>query len=148
MSDHKRLQPIQILLVEDNPGDVFLAREALKDSKMYSELAVVNDGQEAMDYLNKQKKYADATRPDLILLDLNLPRKTGYEVLEEIKKDNDLRCIPVVILTSSDEESDIVRTYRLHANSYITKPVNLDRFINIVNSIEDFWFTVVKLPPV
>lgn len=147
MSDQKRLEPIQILLVEDNPGDVFLAREALKESKMYSNLTVVTDGQEAMDYLTKKKNYTDVTRPDLILLDLNLPRKTGYEVLEEIKNDKNLKRIPVVILTSSEEESDIVRTYSLHANSYISKPVNLEQFIKIVNSIEDFWFTVVKLPP-
>ncbi len=147
MSNQKRLRPIQILLVEDNPGDVFLAREALRESKMFSNLTVVNDGQKAMDYLTQAKDYADAGRPDLILLDLNLPRKTGYEVLEEIKKDKVLRLIPVVILTSSEEESDIVRTYSLHANAYISKPINLDQFIKIVNCIEDFWFTVVKLPP-
>ncbi len=148
MSNQTRLKPIQILLVEDNPGDVFLAKEALKESKMYSNLTVVRDGQEAMDYLTKTKAYTDVTRPDLILLDLNLPRKTGFEVLKEIKNDKKLSLIPVVILTSSDEESDIVKTYSLHANSYITKPVNLDQFVKIVNSIEEFWFTVVKLPPV
>ena len=146
MNDQTRLKPIQILLVEDNPGDVFLAKEALKESKMYSHLTVVHDGQAAMDYLT-QKNHPDAVRPDLILLDLNLPRKTGYEVLEEIKNDSRLSRIPVVILTSSEEETDIVRTYSLHANAYITKPVDLNQFIKIVNSIEDFWFTVVKLPP-
>ena len=147
MHDHTRIKPIQILLVEDNPGDVFLAKEALKESKMYSNLIVVHDGQEAMDYLI-QKNHPDAVRPDLILLDLNLPRKTGYEVLEEIKNDNRLSRIPVVILTSSEEETDIVRTYSLHANAYITKPLDLNQFIKIVDSIENFWFTVVKLPPI
>ena len=108
---------------------------------------MVTDGQEAMDYLRQEKDHTQAIRPDLILLDLNLPRKKGQEVLEEIKKDESLRLIPVVILTSSAEEMDIVKTYSLHANSYITKPVNIDQFIKIVNSIQDFWFTVVKLPP-
>jgi two-component system, chemotaxis family, response regulator Rcp1 len=148
MSDHSKMEPIEILLVEDNPGDVFLARAAMKSSKIDNRMTVVNDGQKAMDYLHKKNEFMDATRPDLILLDLNLPRKTGYEVLEEIKNDAHLRRIPVVILTSSEEETDIVRTYNLHANAYITKPVNLDQFITIVNSIEAFWFTVVKLPPV
>ncbi len=147
MGDNKRLKPIEILLVEDNPGDIFLAKEALKDSKMYSHLNVVMDGQAAMDYLRREKEYTQAIRPDLVLLDLSLPKKTGHEVLEEIKKDEILRLIPVVILTSSAEEMDIVKTYSLHANCYITKPVNMDQFIKIVNSIQDFWFTVVKLPP-
>ena len=146
MNEPKKVEPIQILLVEDNPGDVFLAKEALKESKMYSHLTVMIDGQEAMDYLNQKGNYTDAVRPDLILLDLNLPKKTGYEVLEEIKEDDSLRLIPVVILTSSDNEADIAKTYSLHANSYITKPVDLTQFIKIVDSIDDFWFAVVKLP--
>lgn len=147
MTHQKKVEPIQILLVEDNPGDVFLAKEALKASKVYSNLNVVRDGQEALDYLTG-KGYPDAVRPDLILLDLNLPKKNGYEVLAEIKNDPNLNRIPVVILTSSGEENDIIKTYSLHANAYITKPVDLNQFIKIVNSIEDFWFTVVKLPPV
>jgi len=146
MNEPKTIEPIQILLVEDNPGDVFLAKEALKESKMYSHLTVMIDGQAAMDYLNKKGNYTDAVRPDLILLDLNLPKKTGYEVLEEIKEDDNLRLIPVVILTSSDNEADIAKTYSLHANSYITKPVDLTQFIKIVDSIDEFWFAVVKLP--
>ena len=147
MSDQSRINPIQILLVEDNYGDIHLAKEALKESKVYSKLNVVMDGQEAIDYLRKEKNYADAIRPDLILLDLNLPKKSGVEVLEEIKNDTSLRLIPVVVLTSSEEDVDIIKTYSLHANCYITKPVNLDRLFTIVKNIEEFWFTVVKLPP-
>jgi two-component system response regulator len=138
--------PIEILLVEDNPGDVELTREALHDSKVHMHLSVVNDGVEALAFLRRQTRYADAPRPDLILLDLNLPRKDGRGVLAEIKADPELRQIPVVILTSSQAEQDILRAYELHANCYVTKPVDLDQFITIVRSIEQFWFTIVKLP--
>jgi CheY-like chemotaxis protein len=140
-------KPIDILLVEDNPGDVRLAQEALKDSKVRNNLFVVRDGVEAMAYLRREGKYADAVRPDLVLLDLNLPRKDGREVLAEIKGDVDLRRIPTVILTVSKDEADVLRTYNLHANCYITKPIDLGEFIKVVRSIEDFWLTIVKLPP-
>lgn len=140
-------EPIEVLLVEDNPGDVRLTREALKEGKVRNNLSVAPDGVEALAFLRRQGRYADAPRPDLILLDLNLPRKDGREVLEEIKADPSLRAIPVVILTTSDAERDIVRAYSLHANCYITKPLDLDQFITVVKSIEDFWFTIVKLPP-
>jgi CheY-like chemotaxis protein len=139
-------RPIEVLLVEDNPGDVRLTREALKEGKVHNNLHVAPDGVEALAFLRREGRYADAVRPDLILLDLNLPRKGGREVLEEIKNDRALRHIPVVILTSSQAEQDIARAYDLHANCYISKPVDLDQFITVVRSIEDFWFTVVKLP--
>jgi CheY-like chemotaxis protein len=139
-------RPIEVLLVEDNPGDVRLTREALKEGKVHNNLHVAPDGVEALAFLRREGRYADAVRPDLILLDLNLPRKSGREVLEEVKGDPALRNIPVVILTSSQAEQDIARAYDLHANCYITKPVDLDQFITVVKSIEDFWFTVVKLP--
>jgi chemotaxis family two-component system response regulator Rcp1 len=138
--------PIEILLVEDNPGDVRLTREALRDGKIYNNLYVVRDGVEAMAFLRKTGQYTRAPRPDLILLDLNLPRKDGHEVLAEVKTDESLRRIPVVILTTSQAEEDIIRTYDLHVNCYITKPVDLDQFVKIVKSIEDFWLTIVKLP--
>lgn len=138
---------IEVLLVEDNPGDVRLTREALKEGKVRNNLSVVQDGVEALAFLRREGQYATAPRPDVILLDLNLPRKDGREVLEEVKADPALRAIPVVILTSSDAERDIVQAYALHANCYITKPVDLDQFITVVKSIEDFWFTIVKLPP-
>jgi len=140
-------KPIEILLVEDNPGDVRLTREALKDGKIRNNLSVVMDGEEVMIYLHKEGKYKDAPRPDLILLDLNLPKKNGREVLADIKTDPNLRRIPVVILTVSKADEDIIKSYDLHANCYIIKPVNLDRFIKIVESVEDFWLTIVKLPP-
>lgn len=140
-------RPIEILLVEDSAGDVRLTRESLKESKIRNNLNVVSDGIEAMAYLKGQKTYEDAPRPDLILLDLNLPKKDGREVLSEIKADSELKRIPVVILTTSRAEEDILRTYNLHANCYITKPVNLDQFIKVVRAIEDFWLTIVKLPP-
>lgn len=140
-------EAIEILLVEDNPGDVRLTKEALKDSKLHNTLSVVEDGVEAMAFLRRQPPYEDAPRPDIILLDLNLPRKDGREVLEEIKNDADLRRIPVVVLTTSEDDSDILATYNLHANCYITKPVDLNRFITIVKNIENFWFSIVKLPP-
>jgi chemotaxis family two-component system response regulator Rcp1 len=141
------VKPIEILLVEDNPGDADLAREALENSKIYNLLHVVVDGEEAMAFLRRKGKYAKAPRPDLVLLDLNLPRKDGREVLAEIKSDPDLKRIPVVILTSSRDEDDILKSYNLHANCYITKPLDLHQFIKVVKSIEDFWLTIVKLPP-
>ncbi len=140
-------KPIDLLLVEDNPGDVRLTREALKEAKVRNSLYVVGDGVEATAFLHKEGKYADAPRPDLILLDLNLPKKNGRELLAEIKQDPDLKCIPVVILTSSSSEEDIIRSYNLHANCYITKPVNLERFLDVVKSIDNFWLSVVTLPP-
>lgn len=137
---------IEILLVEDSPGDARLAQEAFEDSKMVNILNIVIDGVEAMDYLYKKGKYKDATTPDLILLDLNLPKKDGREVLEEIKTSVDLKRIPVVILTTSTAEEDIIKSYNLHANCYITKPIDLGQFMKVVKSIEDFWITIVKLP--
>ncbi|MGO9571918.1 MAG: response regulator [Desulfomonilaceae bacterium] len=137
---------IEILLVEDNPGDVRLTEEALKEGKILNSLNVVADGVEAMAFLRREGKYTDAPRPQLILLDLNLPKKDGREVLAEIKKDQELKSIPVVILTSSAAEQDIVKSYNLHANCYVTKPVDLDQFIHVVKSIEQFWLTVVQLP--
>jgi CheY-like chemotaxis protein len=138
--------PIDILLVEDNLGDIRLTREALKDSKILNTLNVVRNGEQAIDYLRKTARYADAARPDLILLDLNLPKKNGREVLAEIKTDPELKRIPVVILTTSRAEQDVVETYNLHANCYIVKPVKFDEFANVIRSIEDFWFAIVKLP--
>ena len=138
---------VEILMVEDNPGDVRLTQEALKEGKVRNKMHVVGDGVEALAFLRREGQYADAPRPDLILLDLNLPRRNGREVLAEIKEDPDLRRIPVVILTISQAEEDILKTYDLHANCYITKPVDLDQFIKVVKSIEDFWLTIVKLPP-
>ena len=138
---------IDILLVEDNPADVRLTREALKEAKISNQLHVAEDGVIAMEFLRQQGKFADAPRPHLILLDLNLPRKDGREVLMEIKDDDRLKRIPVVVLTTSSAEEDILRSYNLHANCYVTKPVELDQFITIVKSIEDFWLTIVRLPP-
>jgi two-component system, chemotaxis family, response regulator Rcp1 len=137
---------IEVLLVEDSPGDVRLTREALKDTKMHISLQVVSDGIEAMAYLGRENAYAKAPRPDLILLDLNLPKKDGRDVLREIKESDSLKSIPVVILTTSASEADIDRSYKLHANCYITKPVNLQGFIKVVQSIDNFWLSVVKLP--
>ena len=138
---------MQVLLVEDNPGDVRLTREALKDAKVHLELNVVPDGVEAMEFLNRVGSYAESPRPDLVLLDLNLPRKDGREVLAEIKSDPALQTIPVVVLTTSASEADILRTYMLHANCYISKPVDMEGFLTVVRSIDDFWLSVVKLPP-
>jgi two-component system, chemotaxis family, response regulator Rcp1 len=138
--------PIEILLVEDNPGDVRLTVEALKEGKVWNRLNVVQDGVEALAFLRQEGNYADAPRPDVILLDLNLPKKDGREVLAEIKADEHLRRIPVVVLTTSSSEQDILKSYNLHANCYITKPVDLDQFIEVVKGIEDFWLTIVKLP--
>jgi CheY-like chemotaxis protein len=142
-----RSRPVEILLVEDNPGDVRLTREGLREGKVHNNLSLAPDGVEALAFLRREGKYHDAPRPDLILLDLNLPKVDGREVLESIKADPNLRNIPVVVLTSSQAEQDILRGYDLHANCYITKPVDLDQFIGVVKSIEDFWFTIVKLPP-
>ena len=147
MSDAEFGRPVEILLVEDNPSDVLVTRETLKDSKLLSHISVVKDGEEAMAFLLREGKYVNATRPDLILLDLNMPKKNGLEVLAEIKIDERLRRIPVVVLTTSSAEKDILKTYDLHANCYITKPVNLDQFSAVVKAIEEFWFTIVKLPP-
>lgn len=140
-------RPIEILLVEDNPGDVRLTREALKEGKVRNNLYVAQDGVVALDFLQRKGEYAKAVRPDLILLDLNLPRKDGRELLADIKADDDLKRIPVVILTTSKDEEDILKTYNLYANCYITKPVDLDQFITVVKAIEDFWMAIVKLPP-
>jgi len=139
-------RPVDILLVEDNPGDVRLTQEALKEGKVLINLWVVPDGVEAMAFLNREGEYVAAARPDVILLDLNLPKKDGREVLEEIKRDTSLRRIPVVILTTSSADRDILDAYDLHANCYITKPVNLEQFITVVQSIEDFWLTIVTFP--
>jgi len=139
-------RPIQILLVEDNPGDVRLTVEALKEGKVHNDLNVVSDGVEALAFLRHEGKYTSAPTPDLILLDLNLPRKDGREVLAEIKSDGRLKHIPVVILTTSRAEQDVFKSYDLHANCYVTKPVDLDQFMSVVKSIEDFWLTVVTLP--
>lgn len=140
-------RPIEILLVEDNPGDARLAQEALRDSKIENAIHVAKDGVEAMAYLRGEPPFAGATRPDLILLDLNLPRKDGRQVVAEIKADDRFKRIPVVILTISREEEDILESYNLHANCYITKPIDLPQFMKVVRSIEDFWLTIVKLPP-
>ena len=138
--------PIEILLVEDSPGDVRLTREAFKDAKVHINLHVALDGAEAMDFLNRKGEHPNAPRPDLILLDLNLPKKDGREVLEEIKESPTLKSIPVVVLTTSASDADVLRSYKLHANCYITKPVGLDGFLEVVKSIDNFWLTVVKLP--
>ena len=147
MSAQGRSRPIEVLLVEDNPGDVRLTREALKDGKVSNNLSVMQDGVEALRFLRREGPYADAPRPDVVLLDLNLPKKDGRQVLQEMKQDRSLRTIPVVVLTSSDAERDIVGAYELQASCFITKPVDLDQFITVVKSIEDFWFSIVKLPP-
>jgi two-component system, chemotaxis family, response regulator Rcp1 len=140
--------PIEIFLVEDSPGDVRLTREALRDAKVKNSLHVALDGMEAMSFLLQQGKHVNAPRPDLILLDLNLPKKSGREVLEEIKLDPSLKSIPVVILTTSAAEEDILRSYQLHANCYITKPVDLDQFLKVIKTIDNFWVAIVKLPAV
>lgn len=147
MNMEKMGRPVQILLVEDNPGDIRLTKETLRDAKVMVNLHVVGDGVEAMAFLRKESKHANAPRPDLVLLDLNLPKKDGREVLAEMKQAPYLKRIPVVILTISNGEEDILKTYNLHANAYVTKPLNLEQFAKIVKAIEDFWFTVVKLPP-
>jgi len=147
MKQEKGTKQVEILLVEDNPADVRLVREALKESKILNNLSVVEDGVEAMDFLKKKGKFASSVRPDLILLDLNLPRKNGREVLAEVKSDEKLKRIPVVIMTVSDDEKDILLTYNAHANCYIKKPLDFDKFSQMVHAIENFWFTIVCLPP-
>lgn len=142
----KGLPAFEILLVEDSPGDVRLTREALKDAKMHINLHVAADGIEAMAFLNREGEYTYVPRPDLILLDLNLPRKDGRQVLEEIKANPSLMTIPIVILTTSASEEDVLRSYRLHANCYISKPVDLDGFLKVIKSIDNFWLSIVKLP--
>jgi two-component system, chemotaxis family, response regulator Rcp1 len=146
MSDMRPNSIVEILLVEDNPGDVRLTREALAEGKVRNNLSVVHDGIEALAFLRREGRYAKAPAPDLILLDLNMPKKDGREVLAEIKTDKQLKAIPVVILTTSAAERDILKSYQLHANSYITKPVDLAQFIEVIRSIEEFWFTIVRLP--
>jgi CheY-like chemotaxis protein len=141
-----KMKPVDMLLVEDNPGDARLAKEALKDAKVHNNLYWVQDGVEAIAFLRREDNYSEAPRPDVILLDLNLPKKDGREVLADIKADEDLRSIPVVILTVSGAEEDILKTYDLHANCYIQKPLDLDQFVEVVKSIRDFWLTIVKLP--
>lgn len=147
MKVEERMSLVKILMVEDNPGDVRLTLEALKTSALRNDLRVVEDGEAALAYLRREGKYAGAPRPDLILLDLNLPRKNGREVLAEVKADERLRSIPVVILTTSKDEEDMLKTYNLHANCYISKPADLNQFSTVVKAIESFWFTVVTLPP-
>ena len=146
MIENPTLTPIEVLLVEDNPGDVRLTEEALKEGHLLVHLSVARDGVEAMKFLRREQPHEDASRPDLILLDLNLPKKDGRQVLEEIKTDARLMRIPVVVLTTSEADSDILRSYGLHANCYITKPVDMDQFIKIIKLVEEFWFTIVKLP--
>lgn len=143
----QQYKPIEILLVEDDPGDVMMTREAFAENRLRNELHVVSDGVSAIDFLRRRGEYADAVRPDLVLLDLNLPRRDGREVLAEIKADPDLRMIPVVVLTTSQAEEDILRSYHLHANAYVTKPVDFERFIAVVRKIDEFFVSVVKLPP-
>jgi two-component system, chemotaxis family, response regulator Rcp1 len=140
------VDPIKILIVEDNPGDVRLIKEVFKDAKIKNKLEVALDGEKAMQILRREGEFADTSYPDLILLDLNLPKKDGREVLKEIKENKSLQCIPVVILTTSNAEEDLIDTYKLNANCYITKPVDLDQFITVIKSIEDFWLSIVKLP--
>jgi two-component system, chemotaxis family, response regulator Rcp1 len=147
MTDYVIQRPAEILLVEDNPGDARLAIEALKEAQVRNNLHIVPDGVEAMAFLHSEGRYAEAVRPDVILLDLNLPKKDGRAVLAEVKANPHLKCIPVIILSSSQAEEDIIGTYNLHANCYINKPLNLDKFIAVMRSIETFWLTTVTLPP-
>jgi len=146
MNNKKIFKSVEILLIEDNPGDVRLTQEVLKDFKMHNRLHVVKDGEEALEFLHREGKYVDVALPDLILLDLNLPKKDGREVLAQVKTDIVLKHIPVVVLTTSSTEQDVSKAYDLNANCYITKPVDLDKFIIVIKSIEDFWLTIVKLP--
>jgi two-component system, chemotaxis family, response regulator Rcp1 len=147
MTAEKHAEPVIILLAEDNPADFHLTAEAIKETKIRNQLFHVNDGVEVLEFLRRQGKYTHAPRPDVILMDLNMPRKDGRRTLKEIKEDPDLKGIPVVILTVSDAEEDIIRSYDLHANCYVTKPMDLDEFAKVVKGIENFWFTIVKLPP-
>ena len=147
MNEHNSPKPINILLIEDNPGDAELVRIALEQAKLYNQLLVVGDGEKAIALLRQQAPYEDIQKPELILLDLNLPRKSGFEVLAEIKSDRELMRIPVVVLTSSQAEEDILKSYNLHANCFITKPLDLNQFLNVIGSIETFWLSIVILPP-
>ncbi len=147
MPRNEKLGPIEILLVDDNPGDIRLTQEALKESKVLNNIHIVEDGMEALEFLRKEGKFKNVITPDIVLLDLNLPKRNGREVLADIKADDFLKKIPVVILTMSRAEEDILKSYALHANCYITKPVDMDQFIKIVRSIENFWFSIVRLPP-
>jgi CheY-like chemotaxis protein len=147
MTVPENLDVIDVLLVEDDAGDVLLIQEAFQDNKVRNRLHVVSDGVEALSFLRREGEHANAPQPDLVLLDLNLPRKDGREVLAEIKADDELRHIPVVVLTTSKAEEDVLRSYKLHANAYVTKPVDFDRFIDVVRQIDEFFVTVVKLPP-
>lgn len=140
-------RPIEVLLVEDDPGDVLMTREAFADYKIANHLTVVTNGEDAIAYMRKEGEYADAATPDLVLLDLNLPRRNGREVLEEIKGDPELRRVPVVILTTSEADEDVAAAYDLHANAYVRKPVDFDQFVHAVRAIDDFFITVVRLPP-
>ena len=143
----ENLAVVDVLLVEDDPGDVVLIKEAFEYNKVHNTLHIVSDGVEALEFLHRRGQYEGAPRPDLVLLDLNLPRKDGREVLEEVKADRDLRTIPVVVLTTSEAEEDILRSYDLHANAYVTKPVDFDRFVEVVRRIDEFYLTIVRLPP-
>jgi CheY-like chemotaxis protein len=147
MTEPQSGRQVEVLLVEDDPGDVLLIEEAFADNKVRNRLHTVSDGVEALGFLRREGEYADAPQPDLVLLDLNLPRKDGREVLAEVKADETLRQIPIVVLTTSKAEEDVLRSYRLHANAYVTKPVDFDRFIEVVRQIDEFFVTVVKLPP-
>ncbi len=140
-------EPIEILLAEDNPGDVKLTRKALDQGDLLNNLHVVNDGVEAMKFLRSEGEYADTSMPDLLLLDLNMPKKDGRQVMQDMDADPELRRIPVVVLTSSEAEEDVVRSYELSANAYLTKPVDFDGFVDIINRLENFWFEIVKMPP-
>jgi two-component system response regulator len=144
--DYSQITPIEILLVEDNPGDTRLIQEALKDSKIYNTLTHVSDGRAALKYLNKEDPYKETTTPDMILLDLDLPHVSGREVLETLKSDEKLKRIPIVVLTVSPSEQDVLQSYDMHVNAYIKKPLDLDQFVKVISTIEDFWFTIVKLP--
>lgn len=145
--DGMMIRPVEILLVEDNPADIRLTTEALKDARLVNNVALVKDGVEALAFLRREGEYRDAVTPDLILMDLNLPKKNGLEVLAEIKEDDELKRIPVVVLTSSKSDQDIIETYNMHCNCYIIKPVDVNDFVEIVKSIENFWLSIVKLPP-
>jgi CheY-like chemotaxis protein len=147
MTEHREGEPIDILLVEDNPGDVRLTEEAFKEGYINNELHVVWDGEEALDFLFRRGDYQDAPCPNIVLLDLNLPKIDGHEVLEEIRNDDDLNRLPVVVLTSSDAQEDVVESYELNSNAYLTKPVTPDDFVDLVETFEEFWFTMVRLPP-
>lgn len=147
MKDEFVGKSIEILLIEDNPGDIRLTLEAFKDGKVHNHISIVTDGIEALAFLRREGKYSDVKKPDIILLDLNLPKKDGRETLQEIKNDEGLKNIPVIVLSCSSADVDILRSYKLHANCYISKPVDLDQFVNVVKSIENFWLEIVKLPP-